>query len=76
MNHEKGLIKNGAVPLDDDQLDALSGGLPQSLQTGGTPASDGNCGNPVNLIEGKCHFHPSHAIPNCNSTCPYYYDTN
>lgn len=76
MKKEKGLIKNGAVQLDDEQMNEVSGGWSPSIQTGGEEVSDGNCGNPVRIIDGKCHLHPDGInIPNCNTTCPYYCKT-
>ena len=63
--------------LTDEELAQVTGGvgLP-SLQTGGVTVNDGNCGQEVEIYEGKCKFHPEGvSIPNCNTTCPYYHNT-
>lgn len=66
MKHEENLIKKGAVQLDDEQLTEVSGG---------EQVTDGNCGRTVTIHDGLCKFHPD-GIPNCNNTCPYYYNTH
>ena len=64
--------------LTDEELAQVTGGvvLP-SLQTGGTTVNNGNCGQAVEIYEGKCKFHPEGvSTSNCNTTCPYYCNNN